>query len=277
MMRVLSAPSTSLDVLGATFDHLPHEVLVLDETGTIVLVNEPYVAFGVENGLETLDDTLGTNYLMVCQSAAHEGNRTSGRIAKALQAILDGERERYDTVYDCHSPWENRWFRLSLTRWEKDGEHGVIVVHENATADIQAERAVLRAQQPPEAGDETQYVVLLQERLEAMARRIESLTRHEMVVHGTGGIRAITAPETFMTAFARLLLLSPRTARPIEVAVTAAGRSVLITVDGLRQADREALRALASVPGRCDLGTRASHDGEEVDILLKAARRPRTG
>ncbi len=272
-MRILSAPSTSLDVLGATFDAMPHEVIVIDQTGVIVMVNEPYVTFAADNGLEGTD-TLGTNYLTVCQTAAHEGNRTAGRVAAALQAILAGERTRFDTVYDCHSPWENRWFRLSITRWDQGEQHGAILVHQDATADIQAERAVLLAQRSLEALDDTQYAIELQARLDALVRRVEFISRHPMTVHGTSGAWVITAPEPFMTAFARLLLLSPRGAAPVEVKVTPAGRSVLLTIHGLRKADEVAMQALAALPGRCELGMHLADGIEVVDIVLKAGRRP---
>ncbi len=270
VVRFLNTPATGQDILGATFDDLPHQIALLDAHGTIILVNDAYVRFALDNGMSSPDGILGSNYLEICHQAAADGERDAALMAAALGEILMGDRQDFETVYACHSPYERRWFRLTIAKWEKGDQYGAVLLHENATPEIEAERGLLRAFRHGPL-DEVQYPIAIRERMDALTRKVEYVTGHTMQATGAADIRALTAPDAFLAAIAGILLAGAQDGVQVEVAY--AGRSVLLSITGLAAVPPEAMARLGAVPGRCDLGVQEDHHGYELDIMLAGVRR----
>jgi C4-dicarboxylate-specific signal transduction histidine kinase len=97
----------------STLDALTSPVVVLDEKGTIVKVNQAWKQFGEKNiASSELIAGVGWNYLDVCSRAAAEGSAVALRVLEGLRAVLTGRAQIFDLEYDCHSSFENRWFLL---------------------------------------------------------------------------------------------------------------------------------------------------------------------
>jgi diguanylate cyclase (GGDEF)-like protein len=64
-----------------------------------------------------------------------------------LKKVTAGEASYFYHEYPCHSPSEQRWFSLRLTRFECDGEAFVVVAHDNITARKTAELKVQETNQ----------------------------------------------------------------------------------------------------------------------------------
>ncbi len=270
-MRVLSGRSTRSDVLLGAFDHMGHEVIVLDDQGRVIIVNEPFLAFGRANGWAHPQEALGQSYLSACMEAAQRGEREGARVARGLTSILMGQREAFATTYACHSPWQERWFRLNMTAWESDGERRVILVHENITADHEADRAVEQALAGIPSAARTQYSIRLQARLDALAARLESLSGQGVTCDGTD-TAVVTAPEALLTGLADLILHSPRArSGPVMLALHSPVGHAIISIHGLRAADDSALEALVNIPGRCDVIIREGDDSIQLDVVLQRA------
>src|SRR5262245_21027180 len=79
-------------LLQSTMDAFAAHVAILDESGTIVAVNEPwrYFARGYRFGGATL--AVGTNYLQACDVAAQTGDRTAANAAAGVRAVLNGQQ-----------------------------------------------------------------------------------------------------------------------------------------------------------------------------------------
>lgn len=73
----------------AAFDALPTELAILDEDGEIVYTNRAWREFGEANDLRTAPDTIGVNYLAVCEGSEGE---TAARAARGIRAVLAGGR-----------------------------------------------------------------------------------------------------------------------------------------------------------------------------------------
>ena len=117
----------------ATLDTLAPSVAVIDESGEIVLTNSAWRSFGPE---ET--DHLGINYLATTQGVDDE---FASRAAEGLEAVLAGERDRFELEYPCHSPDQRQWFLLQATRFAVEGAPRVAVVHLDITERRLAEEA----------------------------------------------------------------------------------------------------------------------------------------
>ena len=126
------------DILNSLTAH----VAVLDEQGVIIEVNDAWRRFGRENG-EPPDqgDYIGTNYMEVCAKAARIGGDALAReVADGLRELLAGRRESFVLEYPCHSPGQQRWFKLRASPLT-GSRKGAVVSHQDITERRLAEDA----------------------------------------------------------------------------------------------------------------------------------------
>lgn len=115
------------------FDELPAEVAILDARGDIVYTNRAWRVFGETNGLVGDADTIGVNYLAVCDAARDE-SETAAVVADGIRSLLRGDRDLMTVEYPCHSPTVYRWFLMHAVPFDTE-RHGqfVLVMHLNIT------------------------------------------------------------------------------------------------------------------------------------------------
>lgn len=126
-----------------TLNALPEHVAVLDEHGTILLVNDAWRKFARENGIDEAAVCEGANYLDVCRSAIAAGNRDASVVATAIQDVSRGERDSFSYEYACHSPHERRWFIAVITRFAEYVPARIVASHENITTRKLAEEKAI--------------------------------------------------------------------------------------------------------------------------------------
>jgi PAS domain S-box-containing protein len=130
----------------STVDALSAELVILDETGTVIGFNRAWHQFAVIAGRRphVLE---GANYLAVCDAVQGPDAEQAQQVAAGLRAVLSGERDAFEMEYPCHGPDdEQRWFNLRATRLGGSGPVRLVVAHENQTERKLAEHA-LRAEQ----------------------------------------------------------------------------------------------------------------------------------
>jgi PAS domain S-box-containing protein len=129
-----------------TLDSLSSNVCVLDEAGTIILVNRAWKNFssGKQDAVagkaeETGRFEIGTNYLEVCDRARGAESGEAAAFGDGIRRVLAGECEHYSREYACHSPQEKRWFIGRVTRFLLNQLPRVIVEHVDITERKRAE------------------------------------------------------------------------------------------------------------------------------------------
>ncbi|MFI3186120.1 MAG: MASE1 domain-containing protein [Methylococcaceae bacterium] len=134
-----------------TLNSLTSQIAVLDKQGVIVASNSAWQRFGEENGLLSSGQyMLGFNYLDTCKNSFAVDDADQGNVArKGIVAVLNGEQNLFQLEYPCHSPKQQRWFRMSVSPLH-DADHGVVVSHENITERKLAEQALLEAKEAAE-------------------------------------------------------------------------------------------------------------------------------
>jgi PAS domain S-box-containing protein len=135
--------------LRSTLDALSENVAILDETGSIVTVNASWKNFADANGLGDPTYGIGSNYLDICDAAHGDDAAEASIVAVGIREVLAGESEVFTAEYPCHSATEQRWFRLTVTRFREAGPIRLVVTHENMTVRKQIEIA-LRASEAVE-------------------------------------------------------------------------------------------------------------------------------
>lgn len=126
----------------SVLDSLTDHIAVLDESGTIVAVNQAWRAFAEANPPLNGNIAEGVNYYQVCESAAGEAATEAAEVVAGIRAIFAGTRETFTLEYPCHSPDEQRWFVCHITRFVDSAPRYVVVAHQNITGRKQAENAL---------------------------------------------------------------------------------------------------------------------------------------
>ncbi len=152
---------------------LTASIAVLDARGAIIAVNEAWRRFARENDGDGETFYVGANYLTICEDAVRRGGEETAVAAlRGIQEVMRGERVDFTLEYPCHSPTEERWFLLRVTRF-LCATASFVVAHENITARKRVEEELLRAKQAIELTNRELAEALAREQVWA---RVDSLT-----------------------------------------------------------------------------------------------------
>jgi DNA-binding CsgD family transcriptional regulator len=135
LAEVKKEEETLFEDLGNTvLNALTVHVALLDADGTIIGTNLEWKEYGEENRIEESPNTIGMNYLAVCDAAEGESSDEAKHVARGIRSVISGELQEYSIEYPCHSPTEKRWFFMRAVRLDGPGPLRVVVSHENITA-----------------------------------------------------------------------------------------------------------------------------------------------
>jgi signal transduction histidine kinase len=110
---------------------LPEHAAIIDGAGVIVCVNDAWREFARRNDAAGLACE-GAAYLEVCRKASLHGDRFARQALDGLESVLAGTTDAFTMAYPCHSPKEERWFRLHATRINAS-TGGALLRHANVT------------------------------------------------------------------------------------------------------------------------------------------------
>jgi len=128
---------TQLDILNA----IPAHVALVGPEGIILATNESWRRFATANRLQGPEFSLGQNYLTVCERATGSCSNEARDAAAGIRRVLRGEAGSFAIEYPCHSPTEQRWFRMEASPL-RAGRGGAVVMHINITEHKSAEIAL---------------------------------------------------------------------------------------------------------------------------------------
>lgn len=143
----MSASRPAVDAQMAILNALPAHIALLDASGAIVAVNESWNRFGAANVLQSRDFFVGQNYIDVCERASGDRSEEAGDVAAGIRGVLRGEINEFAIEYPCHSPTEERWYRLMVTPLYVGQTAGAVVMHVDITRRKQDESAIRLAEQ----------------------------------------------------------------------------------------------------------------------------------
>lgn len=139
--------TASEDFLRSSLDALSSHIAVLDEEGTILTVNRAWVQFAQANGWTMPHYGVGSNYIHICGTST-EGEQPRSEAGTLIRRVLSGEMNQGELEYSCHSPDEQRWFLMRVTRFHRGNLVRVVVSHENVSDRVKAAlEANLRTEQ----------------------------------------------------------------------------------------------------------------------------------
>jgi two-component system nitrate/nitrite sensor histidine kinase NarX len=141
--QVERALRTSQQFLQSALDSLSGNIAILDAEGTILAVNASWRHFAEANELTWPDFGVDRNYLAVVDASVDDSGGPKA-VAAGIRAVIAGERAQYSTEYPCHSPDQQRWFVMRVTRFESSEGSRVVTLHEDITERKRSEEARAR-------------------------------------------------------------------------------------------------------------------------------------
>lgn len=162
-------------------DSMSAHVAILNEQGEIVETNRAWQIFAQENGMEESYDSVGMNYLAICETSSTHKEDEAARVSKGIRKVLLGELPEFLTHYPCHSPDTKRWYAVRVVPFRDETTKRVIVTHENITPIMEAQEALenkeIELRRQRERLEETNIAlrVLLRQRNEDKKRMEETI------------------------------------------------------------------------------------------------------
>jgi PAS domain S-box-containing protein len=138
------AVCASGELVRGVLDSLPEHVAVLDDSGRVTMVNEPWERFAYENGGNPGAVSVGVNYLDVCKRAAANGDLDAAKALQGLEDVLAGRAREFTAEYPCHAPHQERWFLMHAQR-ALHGPSGIVLSHIDISERMLAEQALKQA------------------------------------------------------------------------------------------------------------------------------------
>ena len=138
--RAEQALRESQRFLRSSLDALSGHIAVLDESGTILQINEAWRRFAIENQSSSTAVGVGVNYLAQCEKSFAQGDRTPDYL-QGIQDVMAGRRTYFEMEYPCHSPAKKRWFVMRVSRFHSPGPARIVIVHDDCTERKLAEQA----------------------------------------------------------------------------------------------------------------------------------------
>jgi len=124
--------------LRSTLDALSGHIAILDESGTILEVNEAWRQFADQNQFAGADYGVGSNYLQHCGQII--GQTSDAQVCTdGIIAVIRGRQKYFEMEYRCHSPTVQRWFAMRVSRFQSAGPVKIVIVHDNCTEQKLAE------------------------------------------------------------------------------------------------------------------------------------------
>ncbi len=125
-------------------DSLTSNIAILNDSGIIIDVNDPWDRFALQNGIKSLDKVgVGVNYFEVCRKARGERSEEAPVALDGLLSVLKGSISYFELEYPCDSPKKKRWFLMRATRFIENGRKYLIVNHIDITRRKMAETDLL--------------------------------------------------------------------------------------------------------------------------------------
>lgn len=189
-----------------TLNALDANICVLDETGTIVAVNQTWLDFAGAATSDAVDQ--GMNYLDVCDAVQGEDGVFARKSAAGIRAVISGEQDVFYLEYPCETPQGSRWFAMRASQFRSTKYARVVVAHSDITERWSAQYELRESQS----------------RLRRLTRRLQQATEQESqriaaVVHDDLG-QQLTGLKMDLRAIERLLT------KPDSAATTKALRRI---------------------------------------------------
>lgn len=115
-------------------DSLSAHIAILDENGVVLDTNRAWREFAWRSGMPQGYDSIGDNYLTICDAAQGEDGAHAHAVAAGIRDVIANRVNEFLHDYPCHDEHSPHWYYVRVIRMSGDGPLRVVVSHEEITA-----------------------------------------------------------------------------------------------------------------------------------------------
>ncbi len=133
------------DLYKEVVNSISAHVAIIDKKGVILETNRAWDQFANDNDMEQTFQSVGTNYLNICEGVTDEESEEgadANEVARGIRGVLKGDLNEFMTHYPCHSPEQKRWFVVRVVPLQEEQKAKAIVTHENITPIMEMQEAL---------------------------------------------------------------------------------------------------------------------------------------
>jgi DNA-binding CsgD family transcriptional regulator len=108
-------------------------VAIIDNKGVIQETNQAWQNYAHENGMPETYDSVGMNYLSICESAPLNSENDASLVGIGIKQVISGKIPEFVTHYPCHSPDQKRWFVVRVVPFREAKVAKIVITHEDVT------------------------------------------------------------------------------------------------------------------------------------------------
>jgi len=129
----------------AILNAMPPNVVLINEVGKIVAVNESWRKFTLANNLGVPRYGIGYSYLAISEKATGVDASALKKIEKGIKEILAGARREFSIEYCYYVQQQKVWFQLIVAPLADKTQKGAVILHIDITDRKQAEELMLQS------------------------------------------------------------------------------------------------------------------------------------
>ncbi|RZA01831.1 MAG: PAS domain-containing sensor histidine kinase [Sphingobacteriaceae bacterium] len=140
--QLLEASATQAAIL----DALPPNIVLVNEKGKIIAVNESWKKFTLDNNLGVPQFGIGYNYLAIAETATGVDKPTNNKIARGLKDVIVGNKKEFTSEYECYISNKKVWYQVIIAPLADTNHKGAVILHIDITDRKIAEEALIQSE-----------------------------------------------------------------------------------------------------------------------------------
>jgi PAS domain S-box-containing protein len=141
-LKLIEAAAQQAAILNA----LPPNIVLVNEKGKIIAVNESWKKFTLANNLGLPQFGIGYNYLAIAETVTGVDKITNNKIAKGLKDVIVGNKKEFTLEYECHTPSKKFWCQIIVSPLADNTNKGAVILHIDITDRKLAEVALIQSE-----------------------------------------------------------------------------------------------------------------------------------
>ncbi|MDB5032418.1 PAS domain S-box protein [Mucilaginibacter sp.] len=138
--QLLEASETQAAILNA----LPPNIVLIDENGKIIAVNESWKTLTLLNNLGIPNYGVGYNYLVISEKATGVDKINGNKIEEGIKDVIQGEIKEFTMEYASLTGKD--WFQVVVSPLADKAHKGAVILHINITDRKLAESSLLQSE-----------------------------------------------------------------------------------------------------------------------------------
>jgi PAS domain S-box-containing protein len=134
------------DRQSAILNALPPNIVLLNETGKIIAVNESWKKFTLANNLGVPKYGIDYSYIAISEKATGVDEISGGKIARGIREVIDGSLDEFSMEYSCYLQGKKVWFQIIVAPLTDKTKKGAVILHIDITGRKLAEELHLQSE-----------------------------------------------------------------------------------------------------------------------------------